>query len=80
MIASEAGPGPVVALPPHDPVSPNLLLRASRVLGSQEAAERWLEHPAIGLDRRRPIDLLATPSGAKMVEDYLTRIEYGVYT
>ena len=57
-----------------------MLARATAVLGSQESAERWLEHPAIGLDRNVPIDLLATPAGAKMVDDYLTRLEYGVYT
>ena len=38
-----------------------------------------LERPAIGLDQRRPIDLLATPAGAKLVEDFLSRVEYGVY-
>ena len=57
-----------------------MLARASKVLGSQEAAERWLERPAIGLDRNSPIDLLATPAGTRLVDDYLTRIEYGVYT
>jgi putative toxin-antitoxin system antitoxin component (TIGR02293 family) len=57
-----------------------ILARATQVLGSQEAAEHWLERPAIGLDRNSPIDLLATPAGTRMVDDYLTRIEYGVYT
>ena len=57
-----------------------ILARATQVMGSQEAAEHWLERPAIGLDRNSPIDLLATPAGTKMVDDYLTRIEYGVYT
>jgi putative toxin-antitoxin system antitoxin component (TIGR02293 family) len=57
-----------------------ILAKATAVLGSQEAAERWLERPAIGLERRRPIDLLATPAGVRIVEEYLGRIEYGVYT
>ena len=57
-----------------------VLARASEVLGSQEAAERWLEKPAIGLNRRTPIELLATPVGVAMVNQYLSRIEYGVYT
>lgn len=56
-----------------------ILAKATAVLGSQEEAERWLERPAIGLDRRRPIDLLATPAGAEMVERFLRRLEYGVY-
>ena len=39
-----------------------ILAKATAVLGSQEEAEQWLERPAIGLDQRRPIDLLATPA------------------
>ncbi len=57
-----------------------ILARATAVLGSQENAERWLQQPAMGLDRRHPIDLLATPAGVEIVEDFLTRLEYGVYT
>ncbi|TIU87949.1 MAG: DUF2384 domain-containing protein, partial [Mesorhizobium sp.] len=30
-------------------------------------------------DQRRPIDLLATPAGVGLLEDYLERLEYGVY-
>ncbi|MGF7207790.1 putative toxin-antitoxin system antitoxin component (TIGR02293 family) [Skermanella aerolata] len=55
------------------------LAKAAAVLGSQEEAERWLERPAIGLDQRRPIDLLSTPAGVEMVENLLERLEYGVY-
>ena len=57
-----------------------ILARATATLGSQEDAEQWLERPASGLDKRRPIDLLATPAGVELVEDFLTRLEYGVYT
>jgi len=56
-----------------------ILAKATAVFGSQEEAEQWLERPAIGLDQRRPIDLLATPAGVEMVEDFLLRLEYGVY-
>lgn len=56
-----------------------ILAKATDVLGSQAEAEQWLERPAIGLDQRRPIDLLATPAGIELVEDYLERLEYGVY-
>lgn len=56
-----------------------ILSRATELLGSQEEAEAWLERPAIGLDQRRPIDLLATPAGLTLVEDFLRRLEYGVY-
>ncbi|QRG06858.1 DUF2384 domain-containing protein [Xanthobacter dioxanivorans] len=56
-----------------------ILAKATDVFGSQEEAEQWLERPAIGLDQRRPIDLLSTPAGIELVEDYLVRLEYGVY-
>lgn len=56
-----------------------VLAKATAVFGSQEEAEQWLERPAIGLDQRRPIDLLATPAGVEMIEDFLQRLEYGVY-
>jgi putative toxin-antitoxin system antitoxin component (TIGR02293 family) len=57
----------------------NILAKATVVFGSQDEAEQWLERPAIGLDQRRPLDLLATPAGVKLVEDHLERLEYGVY-
>jgi putative toxin-antitoxin system antitoxin component (TIGR02293 family) len=57
-----------------------VLARAIDVFGSQPEAEQWLVRPAVGLDQRAPIDLLASPAGAEVVEDFLTRIEYGVYT
>lgn len=56
-----------------------VLGRAIEVFGSKEDAERWMNTPAIGLDQRKPIDLLATAVGLEAIEDYLTRIEYGVY-
>ncbi|HEY6979640.1 type II toxin-antitoxin system Xre/ParS family antitoxin [Reyranella sp.] len=56
-----------------------ILAKATTVFGSQERAEQWLEKPATGLDRRRPIDLLATPAGLQLVEDFLERLETGVY-
>ena len=56
-----------------------ILAKASATLGSQEDAERWLQTPAIGLNRQRPIDLLATRAGAEIVENFLSQLEYGVY-
>lgn len=56
-----------------------ILARATEVFGSPEEAKRWLEQPALGLDQQRPIDLLQTPAGAKLVEDFLGRLEYSVY-
>lgn len=57
-----------------------ILAKASSVFGSRVQAEDWMQRPALGLDQRRPIDLLTTPAGVDLVEDYLERIEYGVYT
>ena len=56
-----------------------IVARAAAVFGSRSEAEQWLERPAIGLDQYRPIDLLATAAGVEIVENYLERIEYGVY-
>jgi putative toxin-antitoxin system antitoxin component (TIGR02293 family) len=56
-----------------------ILARATTVFGSQQAAEQWMERPAIGLNDRRPIDLLATQAGVDVVEQFLARLEYGVY-
>jgi putative toxin-antitoxin system antitoxin component (TIGR02293 family) len=56
-----------------------ILARATDLFGSQEEAERWLDRPAMALDGRRPIELLATPAGVGLVTDHLKRLEYGVY-
>jgi putative toxin-antitoxin system antitoxin component (TIGR02293 family) len=58
----------------------DILAKATAVFGSQDEAEHWLEQPAMGLDQRRPIDLLTTPAGAQLVENFLLRLRYGVYT
>jgi putative toxin-antitoxin system antitoxin component (TIGR02293 family) len=57
-----------------------IVAKAVDVLGSAEAAERFLEEPAMALDGKRPIDLLSTPAGAELVEKHLGRLDYGVYT
>ncbi|HKR44536.1 MAG TPA: antitoxin Xre/MbcA/ParS toxin-binding domain-containing protein [Paraburkholderia sp.] len=48
------------------------------VFGSKDAAERWLVTPALGLDGRKPLDLLQTSEGVKLVKLFLTRIDYDV--
>jgi len=55
------------------------LAQASAVFGSRDAAERWMAHPALGLDGARPIDLLRTLQGAELVTEFLGRLEHGVY-
>jgi putative toxin-antitoxin system antitoxin component (TIGR02293 family) len=56
-----------------------ILAKAIKVFGTQADAEEWLRSPAYGLDRRPPIEFLATPAGVTMVETYLGQMEYCVY-
>lgn len=53
---------------------------ANRVFGSADKAESWLTQPAMGLNGERPITLLKTAAGAHMVNTFLERLDYGVYT
>lgn len=55
------------------------LEQAIRVIGTPELAEAWMSKPAIGLDGRRPIELLDNSIGTQLVSEFLTRLEYGVY-
>lgn len=57
-----------------------ILAKAADVLGSMEEAERWMRTPAVSLEQRTPLELLGTPAGISLVEDLLTRIDYGVYS
>ncbi len=56
-----------------------VLRQAEEVFGGREAADKWLNKPALGLEGRRPIDLLSSPEGCELVYTFLVRIEYGVY-
>ncbi|WP_261389548.1 antitoxin Xre/MbcA/ParS toxin-binding domain-containing protein [Halomonas denitrificans] len=57
-----------------------VLTRAEDVLGDAAEAERWMGTPALGLEGRKPIDLLTTQVGYELVDDLLTRLDQGVYT
>lgn len=73
----------------HKTLDPNASDRALRlltvtdqaidVLGSRDAAERWLSTPAMGLDQRKPIELLQSSEGTDLVKTLLTRMDFGVY-
>lgn len=56
------------------------LTKAEDVFGDPEEAERWMNTPALGLEGRKPIDLITTQIGYELVGDFLTRMDYGVYT
>ncbi|MBO0936163.1 DUF2384 domain-containing protein [Fibrella sp. HMF5335] len=48
--------------------------------GQPDALANWLRHPLRELKNQSPLQLLATISGFGLVDDVLTRIEYGVYS
>lgn len=52
---------------------------AADVLGSEEAANEWLNTEAMGLEFRKPIDLMSSSPGAEAVKILLQRMKYGVY-
>ena len=54
--------------------------RAEEALGERAKATRWMRKANRTLGGKRPIDLLESDVGARMVERILGRIEYGVYS
>ncbi|CAH0216122.1 MbcA/ParS/Xre antitoxin family protein [Pseudomonas brassicacearum] len=56
-----------------------VLEHAANVFGSQRLAEDWLRKPCMYLDGQVPLELIDNAQGFKVVEDYLTRVELGVY-
>lgn len=56
-----------------------ILEHAINVFGSQQLAEDWLKKPCKYLDGYVPLELIDNSLGFQVAEDYLTRIEYGVY-
>jgi inhibitor of KinA sporulation pathway (predicted exonuclease) len=57
-----------------------MIVHATSVLGSKELAEKWIETPAIALNGKRPVDLLATREGKIQVIELVRRMEYGIST
>lgn len=53
---------------------------AVEMIGDRERAVEWLRAPNRALGGERPLDQLDTDMGARMVEDILGRIAYGVYS
>ena len=52
---------------------------ALALFGSEEAAHRWLNHPAQGLGKKLPIDMLSTAEDTKLVLNLIGRLEHGVF-
>ena len=55
------------------------LEHAINVFGDQLLAEDWLRKPCKYLEGNIPLELIDNSLGFQVVEDYLTRIEHGVY-
>jgi putative toxin-antitoxin system antitoxin component (TIGR02293 family) len=56
------------------------IARAEEALGDREKARRWLRKPNRSLAGARPLDLLGSDAGTRMVERVLGRVEHGVYS
>jgi putative toxin-antitoxin system antitoxin component (TIGR02293 family) len=54
--------------------------QAVEMIGDEHKASAWLNTPNRALGGERPLDQLDTDLGARMVEDVLGRIAYGVYS
>lgn len=52
---------------------------ARRVFDDDTDARRWLSAPNDALSGERPLALLHTDAGVRLVDDVLTRLEFGVY-
>ena len=53
---------------------------ARLVFGSDTGAEKWLLATPYYLQGRRPIDMLDTDHGIRVVADLLYRIDYGIHS
>ncbi len=56
-----------------------VLARASVVLGTRQAALAWARAPKERFEGRKPMTLLATEPGARMVEEMLVQIDEGMF-
>jgi putative toxin-antitoxin system antitoxin component (TIGR02293 family) len=57
-----------------------IIARAEEALGDREKAHRWLRKANRALAGKRPLDLLDSDAGTRMVERILGRIEHGIYS
>jgi len=53
---------------------------AMEVFENEEKVKGWFNSPIRALNYQKPIELLSSPTGLRMVNDILGRIEYGVYS
>ena len=51
---------------------------AETIFGSFEKAPRWLRKPKPSLEGETPLNYLASETGARVIEEMLTRIDHGI--
>ena len=51
---------------------------AADILGTMEKASEWFKTPNFALGNKKPIELVKTEPGARLVERTLRQIEYGI--
>jgi putative toxin-antitoxin system antitoxin component (TIGR02293 family) len=56
------------------------MAKATEIFGGKSQAVAWMNKPATGLGGQRPVDLMRTAQGTELVNDFLGRLEYGVYS
>lgn len=54
--------------------------KAEDTFGTMEQAARWMRSPILALGDETPLDQLDTDAGAKLVEEVLYRIDYGIFS
>ncbi len=54
--------------------------RGMEVFEDESKFRSWLKHPHVAFGNRKPLDLLKSSFGVRMVLDGLTRIEHGVFS
>lgn len=54
-----------------------LFQHGEAIFGSIAEFRSWLDAPAYGLANQRPFDLMQTSGGIDLIDDELTRIEFG---
>lgn len=53
--------------------------RAEQVFGESERAFRWLRQPKHRFSGRKPVEMLATEAGARLVEEMITQFDHGIF-
>ena len=51
---------------------------AEQVFGDSQRAWRWLRKPKRLFDGKTPIEMLATETGARMIEELIVQIDHGM--